>query len=114
VGVFGAAAAGSGRSSGAAGVGVRLGAEVMAFGQAGGQPGEEHGRAEGGDRQPTARSGWGGTPAGWERRRATGGEIWLGKSTGGWHSEMWLGTVWVSLIRARPVSVNFCRPPNSR
>jgi hypothetical protein len=44
--VFRAATSGSGRSSGATGTGVRvrLGTEVRAFGWAGGQPGEEHGR----------------------------------------------------------------------
>jgi hypothetical protein len=46
VAVFRAATLGSGRSSGATGTGVRvrLGTEVRAFGWAGGQPGEEHGR----------------------------------------------------------------------
>jgi hypothetical protein len=47
--------------SGLSGGDVRVGraAEVRASGRAGGQPGEEHGWAGGGDGRPTARSGWG-------------------------------------------------------
>jgi hypothetical protein len=52
------------RASGVRGVDLRVlpwpGAEVRASGQAGGQPGEEHGQAGEGDRWLTARSGWGG------------------------------------------------------
>jgi hypothetical protein len=39
------------------------GVEVRASGRAGGQPGEEHGRAGGGDGRPTMRSSWGGAQA---------------------------------------------------
>jgi hypothetical protein len=90
------------------------GVEVRASGRAGGQPGEEHGRAGGGDGRPTVRSSWGGARARGGRRRVADDEIWLGRSTGGWCGEIWLGTGQVSLIRMWPVSVNFCWPPNSR
>jgi hypothetical protein len=64
--VFGVVASWSGRSSGAAGsdVRVRPDAEVRSFGRVGGQPGEEHGWAGGGDKRTTMRSSWVGARAG--------------------------------------------------